>query len=1093
MKLTTLLLIVGILQVSATSLAQKVVLNEKNAPLAEVFENIRQQTGYDFIFTKSILNQAKPITLQFSGELGDALKKIFNDEPFEYQVSDRSVLIKTKAKAEPSFLDKIKQAIAAIDVTGRITDENGQPLSGATITEKGTSNATNTDANGFFTLKNTQPNATIIVSYIGYDKKELLASVNVGNIKLSAATNPLDEIQIIAYGQTSQRLSVSNIAKVKGDDIQNQPVNNILQSIEGRVAGLFITPSSGLPGTAMTVRVQGVNSLGNGNNPLYVIDGMPYVSEFLPTTKVGNLGVSTSSAGTGNPMSLIDPTSIESIEVLKDADATSIYGSRAANGAILITTKKGKAGKQKISVNLQNGWGQVVNTLPLMNTQQYLQMRHEALKNDGIAKPSTTDYDINGTWDTTRNTNWQKTLIGNIAHYFTVNESISGGNSGVQYFVGGTYNRQTSVFPGNFSDVKGGLHFSLNTESPNQRFRMSLTGSYLIDDNNLPTTDLTSTALILPPDAPALYNPDGSLNWQTNSSGAATWSNPLLYTLRPYQRKGNNLISSMNLSYNILQGLEVKINLGYNNLRVNEFNATPLSSYDSATQLSLGTNGRVSNFSNSTISSWIVEPQLNYRSKISKGMLDILVGSTIQQNHSDGITLGAGGFSSDALLNDIKSATNITVGSTTNATYKYNALFSRLNYIWDDKYIVNLSARRDGSSRFGPQSQFHNFISAGLGWVFSEERLFKNDLSALSFGKIRASYGTTGNDQIADYAYMNLYKSVTASVPYQAATSLAATGLPNPYLQWETTKKLQIGLDLGFFQNRILITGNYVYNRSSNELISSPLPIITGFSTISQNVPATIQNTAIELTVNTVNVKSKKIRWSSSLNLTIPKNKLVSYFGTVPANLIVGEPVNITKALKFAGVNSTTGAYQFISANGSLTSNPDLVNDRTGLINTVFPKYYGGLQNDFYYKNFQLSFLVQFTNKIAPSYRFGASAPGNPRTNEPNYVLDRWQSPGDIKSVQRYNSNFSLSTQFLYATLSDAYYSNAGYARLKNASISYKLNDNILKRLYIEGLTFYAEGQNILTFTKFKGLDPETGNLGLPPLRMLTLGIRADL
>ncbi len=919
MKITFLLLLASLMTVSASTIAQKVTLDTKGAKLESVLQQIKKQTGYDFVADETLLENAKTVTLHLkNADIDQALKELFENQQLTYTLEDKVVTIKEKP---PGLLDKIKNYFAAIDVTGRILDENNQPLSGATIQTKDSKISTLSDANGFFTLKQVQAGTIIVVTFIGYQKQELAAVPNLGVIKLAPANNPLDEVHVIAYGTTSQRLSVGNITKVSGEQINDQPVGNPLQTLEGRVPGLFITQANGMAGSGMTVRIQGQNSISSGNDPLYVIDGVPYVSQMLPTTNVGPQGLSGGiNSGNSNPMSFINTLDIESIEVLKDADATAIYGSRAANGAILITTKKGKAGKDKISLNLQNGWGKVGEMLPVLNTSQYLQMRHEALKNDGLnpypskLDPNNFDFDINGLWDTTRNTNWQKVLLGGTSHYTNVNGSVSGGNATTQYFIGGTYHRETSVFPGDFDDVKGGVHFNLTTESANQKFKIQLTGSYLADNNQLPTSDITSTAIKLAPDAPALYNPNGSLNWQIDPQYSfATWQNPLGFLKNIYNSKTNNITGSGLLSYLIIPGLQFSSNLGYTNLQTNEFAGFSALSYDPATQLRFGSGARSANYSYNTINSWSIEPQLNYNLQIKKNKLSLLVGGTLQQRNSDGTDLHGSSYTSDALLSDIRSAANTTVGGSYYAVYKYSALFGRANYNWADKYLLDLNIRRDGSSRFGPQSQFHNFWSVGAGWIFSEERVIKDNIPFLSFGKLHGSYGTTGNDQISDYQFLNLYTAIPfVGVPYQGSTGFVASGIPNPYLQWEETRKLQLGIDLGFFSDRILFSATYVHNRSSNELINSPLPISDGFGVITINLPAVVQNTETELSLRTANIESKNFSWTTYINFTIPENKLISYSGTLPSYLYLGKPLNINPLYRFDGVNPTTGAYQFL-------------------------------------------------------------------------------------------------------------------------------------------------------------------------------------
>ncbi len=417
--------------------------------------------------------------------------------------------------------------------------------------------------------------------------------------------------------------------------------------------------------------------------------------------------------------------------------------------------------------------------LPLMNTQQYLGMRHEAFANDGKS-PTATDYDINGTWDSTRYTDWQKLLIGNTAQYTDANASVSGGNANTQFLVGGGYHRETTVFPGSLSDQKGSAHFSITNTSPNKKFHLQLSGNYMIDDNKLISTDLTYTAIRMPPDAPGLYNPDGTLNWAPQN-GNSTWQNPLSYLTSTYRNTTKNLISNLLLSYELLPGLDVKSSFGYNDLQNAENIPTPAIS--TAPELRPFFT-RYAYFANSDITSWIIEPQLSYSGTIKGGKLQALVGTTIEQNNSNSKGFLGQGFSSDVVMDDLQAAPSVTTEQDIEARYKYNALFGRITYDYADKYLINLTARRDGSSRFGPQNELHDFGAIGAGWIFSQERLIKNNLSILSFGKLRGSYGTTGNDQIGDYQFLSLYNPTSVPNAYQGSSGLLPNGLSNPYLQW---------------------------------------------------------------------------------------------------------------------------------------------------------------------------------------------------------------------------------------------------------------------------------------------------------------------
>lgn len=1077
---------------------KKVTLNVEAVPWRRVFKSIEKQTSMTFFYSQDRLEKVLPERISITAldkTLDEVLSMIFQATAFTWTYSDNVITIKEmKHQGAGSVANiAIDSSITSMAVTGKVTAADGSPIPGATVLVKGTKDGVTTDSDGNFTLPNTKKNATLLISSIGFETREIPVSRKSLLVQLSLVVSKLDETVVIAYGTTTKRYSTGNVSTVRAKEIEKQPVSNPLLALQGRVPGLFITQGSGFAGTGVKVRIQGLNSLTKGNDPFYVIDGVPYTSQLLPNLGA-ILGTSGSdngfNANNGNPLSFISPDNIESIEILKDADATAIYGSRAANGAILITTKKGKSGGTKIGANIQSGWGKVTRKVKLLDRRQYLDMRYEALKNDAII-PQPSDYDLT-VWDTTRYTDWQKELIGGTAHYSNINLTISGGNSTTQYLVGGTYHRETSVFQDDFADQKSSVNFNINNTSPNQKFRIQLSGSYLIDNNQLPNNDITSDALRLSPVSPPLYLKDGSLNWAPDPNGTSTWDNPLSYLKNKYKNTTKNLLSNATLSYQIIPGLDIKSSFGYTSLQSDETILIPLTSMRPEDQPN-GT--RRGSYGNNNITTWIIEPQISIKKKISKGNLDALIGVTFQQNNSKGQQLYGFGFNSDQAIEDIRAASTVVVSSTLASIYKYNAIFGRINYTYLDRYIINLSARRDGSSRFGSANQFHNFGAIGLAWIFTNESFTQKKLPFLSYGKIKGSYGTTGNDQIGEYQFLNLYSPTYASAPYQGTTGLVPSSLFNPYLQWEETKKINLGIDLGFLNDKILFTSNYYYNRSSNQLVDYKLPIITGFSSTMQNFPATVQNTGWELSLQTTNLTVKNFSWLSSVNTTISRNKLLKFpniANTPYANyLVLGQPVTLNRSYNFLGVDPTTGTYQFLDNNGKITTNPDPTKDKTVLNNNA-ATIYGGIQNTFKYKGLELDFLFQFVKQKGQNYTLGVY-PGI-RYNQPIQVLDRWQKPGDIASHQRFNSDFSLGEFFRFAEASNYAFTDASYIRLKNISLSWEMPQKWKSQLRLQDCRLYIQGQNLLTITNYIGLDPENpGLLSLPPLRIITVGIQATL
>jgi len=1073
-----------------TAEPQNVTLSAEGMSLSSVFLEIKRQTGYVFWYDKNLIDNHSSVTVEFDRRpLEKALYSILSPLNLDFAIEKKVIVIKSKPVVS-AMADTTKPKAPPGEIKGRVVNSKGEPIAGATVTVQGTRKSTITDANGEFSLAGVDDDAVIQITHVQYEIENItLNGKGIVNATLQIKVSSLDELQVIAYGTTTKRLNTGNVSTVKAEEIEKQPVSNPLATLQGRVPGMIITQQTGMPGGSFSVQIRGQNSIASGNDPLYVIDGVPYPSQLLPN--LGGVPWGTSANGSsGSPLSYINPSDIESIDVLKDADATAIYGSRGANGVVLITTKKGKIGKANVTVNMYTGFGKVSRKTDLLNTRQYLDMRYEALSNDGvdINSPSSWSPDLTD-WDTSAYTNWQKTMIGGTSHYYDAQISVSGGTTIVQYLLGGGYHKETDIFPGNYSDQKTSVHFNITTNSSNQKFKAMLSGNYIVDNNKIGYYDLTNQSF-LPPNAPDIYNPDGSLNWAND-----TWSNPLALLISKYNPTTNNLVSNALLSYKILPTLEFKTSLGYNNMQVNEIRTFPISFFPPSYNITTGS----SDFTRNNISSWIIEPQVNYQLIIGKGKLTTLLGGTIQKIHTVGEILNANGFTNDAFLENIRAASKIVVQSTTNTQYKYNGAFSRLNYNWQDKYLINITGRRDGSSRFGPGKQFANFGAIGVGWVFSQENFIHKSFPFLSFGKLRASYGSAGNDLIGDYQYITTYSST--AFPYQGVQGLYPNNLFNPDYSWEVNKKLELAIEGGLFKDRIYFAASYYRNRSSNQLVGYPVSRITGFGSVVSNLPALVQNKGFEFLINTTNIKSKSITWTSSVNLTIFSNKLVEFSNLSNTGyaryLIIDQPLNIIKVYHLLGVNDTTGVYQFVDSKGTPTYNPSYPDDATVLINTN-PKFYGGFQNNFQFKGFELSVFFQFVKQIGRNYLFSNSyAPGFYfAQNQSAIVLNRWQKPGDLASIQQYTQSFGspASIAYEYAQNSDYAFSDASFIRLKNVSFSYRLSDTWAKKWHLQNFRIYFQGQNLLTITNYKGMDPENQSTqSLPPLRVFTFGIQITL
>ena len=1107
MKLLILLTVVACLQASANGFAQSVTLSLKDAPLEQAFKEIKKQTGYSFVYIRDQLKNTSPVNCQVkNAQLKEVLDICFRNQPLLFVIEDHYIVVQTKvASTAPQ-----RTPLSIIDLSGHVINESGEALAGVTITAKKSNRVTSTNEKGEFTLKGINDDDILIITSVGYYKEEV--QVNEQNnllITLKIAVGSLDETIIIAYGKTTRRLSTGNISKVTSEEISKQPVTNPLAALEGRVPGLLITQSSGLPGSPFKVQIQGQRSIAAygqkpivTNDPLFVIDGVPFAAGNTllsqVTSALGYPGGSPSGNNTGgiSPLNLINPSDIESIEILKDADATSIYGSRGANGVILITTKKGKPGKTRINLSTYSGISKVTRTQDLLNTGEYLQMRKEAILNEGVT-PNTSVFTPGYApdlliWDTTRFTDWKKYFIGGTAGNTDVQLSIAGGNANTQFLIGGGYNRQTTVFPGDFSDNKSSVHFNLNHISLNKKLTVNLNTCYTNDNNNLLSQDLTAFINIAP-NFPSLTDASGKLKWSDNGVDFRTigFANPLSFMFQKYKAESRNLNSNFLFSYRMLKNLILRTSIGYNTTEIDENLMIPLASQNPANSSSA-----TSEFGHRLLKSWIIEPQAEYFREIAKGRLNILIGTSWQNIENNSNDISASGYTSDNLLGSISAAGSLS-GNNDFSQYRYNAVFARINYNWQDKYIINLSGRRDGSSRFGPGRQFANFAAIGTSWIFSNEKFFHESLPFVSFGKLKVSYGTTGNDQIGNYIFLNSWSN-NGLMPYQGSPVLGPIRLFNPDFGWESNKKLSGGVELGFINDRIIFSSTYYRNRTGNQLIVYNLPTQTGFPYLqAYNLPATVQNTGWEFVLSTKNISSKSFNWNTSVNLTINRNKLVSFPGLdkspYSTTYVVGQSLSVINRLKYLGVDPSTGIYSFKDVNndGTLDSKDYVVSGN------LDPRFYGGFNNSISYKNFAVDFLFEFRKQLGTNYLADQAAhvPGFFYFNQSSIVLNRWQKPGDIKSVQRLTSDYGNAFTAVSDLLpqSNGIYSDASFIRLKNLSVSYSLSGRWITKLHFETCRLFILAQNLFTITNYKGADPETQTLSnLPPLRTITGGFQLN-
>lgn len=977
-------------------------------------------------------------------------------------------------------------------ITGKITNERGEALAGVSIV-KADGKGTLSNAQGLFSLPRVSKSAILLVTYIGYAPRRMpVSGRNNITVVLTPSSNMLDQVVIQAYGVTSQRTSTGNISKVTADDIAKQPVINPMQALQGRVPGATVTSMNGHASGTVKIEIRGRNNINPNRptDPLVLVDGVPLMVEDVSNVQTISSGTAVSQgaiqsgisspAGGQSPFFNLNPNDIESIEVLKDADATAIYGSRGANGVILITTKRGKTGKATTELNVYTGMSKVVRFFPLLNTQQYVTLRKAALANDGLPMDMSTAPDLVA-WDTTRYTDWQRFAFGGTGRTLSAQLSMQGGTALTNFRVSAGYNYQRDITAISGGNQRGSVSMALQHKTPDQRFKLDMSVQYSITSSDL---IYTGGSALLPPNAPAIFDSTGALNYRGWSPLATSF--PFGSMWQPYKASTNLLTSNLVMSWSIANGLTGRVNMGYNHSQGSQRHTIPIRS------LNPDVNPRGSlNLGRSTFYNALIEPQLEYIQQLSKGRLTVLAGATYQQNKTTGLLTAGTNYTNDLLLSSINAAPQKQIVENS-AQYKYGGAFMRLSYNWNNRYIINFNGRRDGSSRFAAGRQFGNFGSVGAAWVLSETCLLKT-IPAISFAKLRGSYGITGSDQIGDYGFLSLYEFGTGS-GYGGQSTLVPVRFADSLLRWEQNRKLELGLQLGLLNDRINVQVSLYRNRCNNQLVSMPIATQSGFATVITNTPANVQNTGVEFNADIKIVQQGDWRVSTKLYVAANRNKLLSYprFDQSPykGRFALGRSLNIVRLLHFTGVDPQTGDYQFADLDGDGEITMDITGSRPDdrMIIDMTPQHEAGFTTEISYRQWSLNMLWYHRKQKGYNALVSAEQPGS-RTNQPVSVMQYWQKPGDNSAVGK-PVNYGNDNSNQYAFYSDGRISDASFIRLQNLSVSYSLPDRWLQKAHLSQLRLYVQGENLAVITDYKGSDPEIQQFGaLPRPAIFTAGI----
>lgn len=937
----------------------------------------------------------------------------------------------------------------AYRISGTVTDgSSGNPMLGVTVYIKGTSKGVITDADGHYSIALETDTVKLVYSFVGMRSLEIpVAGKSNIDVSLQPELVGLDEIVVVGYGSQSKKLLTGSVGTIDSKQIDNIPVASVDQALQGRLSGVRVFSNSGTPGGGISVRIRGSSSISADNQPLYIIDGIPVVNGDYSQQGFGGQGISA--------INDLNAADIESYQVLKDASYAAIYGARAANGVVLITTKKGAEGPLKVDFSMYTGTQKMAKKLDLLDAHDYMVLINEAIYNAyGIP-----EYLGDPNYPRA-NTDWQDKVT-RVAPHSEYQLSFSGANNKISYYISGTYFDQTGIVIG--SDFK---RFSgrVNLEAKaSERLKLGTNLSFtrsdihrIYGDNNI--YGPLSNAIANPPNEP-VYNPDGTY-YNTY------YANPLAMAKEPMHKvmSFRNLLSFY-AEYKLATDLYFKSSVNADVLNLREDSFLPADIGLAAGSSGAGTAG------NSNLYRLVNENTLTWdRTFAEVHNLTLLGGFSYEVNNEyyslvNGIEFPGNNFKY------LVAAADINGGSSSTTSYKLASFFGRMNYDYNKKYLMQIILRADGSSRFGADKRYGFFPSASAGWRIIQEPFMANQ-HIMSDLKLTASVGSTGNQEIGNFGSLSLW---APGNNYLDLPGISPAQLGNSKLGWERTTTFEGGLTTGFLRDRIVFNMNLYLKKTTNLLLSRPILTVSGFGSIAENV-GEIDNKGIEFNLNTINLQSAEgFNWTTGFNISFNRNTVVTLYGDQPINtgfanrFEVGHPYGAFYGLQFLGVNRDDGSivYKDRVPDGQITDD-----DRT-FIGDPNPKYDGGLSNNLSYKGFDLSLFFQFVqgNDIFNATRIYSE--GYYLDNQTSRMMKRWQQPGDITDIPK-----AMYADPQYGYISSRFIEDGSFVRLKTTSIGYTLPVKLLGHLHVRSFKIYVTAENFLTWTKYSGIDPEVNFAG---------------
>lgn len=967
-------------------------------------------------------------------------------------------------------------------ITGKITDaDNGEYMPGVTILLEGTQNGTISDFDGKYNINVPESGGTLVFSFVGYETQKItLGEKNVVYVSLKMSQEILEEVVVVGYGTEVKTKVTGSISEIKSDEIALTPVSTVEQTLQGRAAGLFIESNNGKVGGDVKIRIRGSSSINASNQPLIIVDGIP----------INTVAINDYFNVYLNPLNDLDFNDIASVEVLKDASASAIYGSRAANGVLIITTKRGKEGKAKITLDYQQGYSEPTRLREFLNAEEYIDYFTQAAINAGeydfanglsgyaTVEEAVEDYigDVEKKFDRLAghtdwrtdyaNTDWQS-LAFQKAISSMLDLSISGGTEKMQYFTSVGYSYQDGIMLGNHGDrfnILNNIDAQL-TEKLKMSLNLNLSRSI---NNDIPDDNSFSTPLQMVAQAP--ITPPTDTTGEYYNTPTTLYYNPLIEKDNVFFESTTfRTLSNIAAEYQLIPSLAIRGEFGgdITNHYQERF-------YGSKSEVGLSVGGYATNY-NATVQYLNTKLLLLFDKQIEKHSIGATGGMEYNRYDDNYNYVEGQGFPNDK-LQTLASAAEIVAGTSVDSYYRFLSYFARATYDYDTRYLLNITVRADGSSRFGEENRYGVFPSASVGWVMSNEAFLKGS-KKVSLLKLRASYGLTGNAGIGNFDYKGLYGIGS----YAGTSSIYPSTIANPALTWEKTAQLDIGFDFGFYNDRISGELDYYIKNTTDLLLDVPVPATTGYALQTQNV-GSLENKGYEIVINTQNFVGD-FSWSTSFNFSVNKNKilelaegqeLIDLGGSDFMNVImIGQPLGVFYGAEYAGVDPDNGDGLFYvnETEGSDETTTDFNLANYVVIGDPNPDFISGITNNFAYKNISLDVTLQsvYGNDVNLQGDYWMSSNASQYDNQTIDQLDAWQNPGDETDIPENRLLFANGTE----ARSSRYLSDASYLRVKTVTLSFTFPKRLTEKMNMSSLRLYTSAYNLFTFTNYTGWDPE--------------------